>query len=134
MLPDCRSLRHIHWQSASLQLSESSERNHVFLPLPLQNTLDRLDEAGFKVEYCSYDSLSHFKAEYCSYNSLSHFKAEYCSYDSLSYLKAEYCSYDSLSHLPDRELYIIVDSLSLSIRLCGRVLLILIVLGRLWKS
>ena len=30
-----------------------------FLPLPLQNTLDRLDEAGFKAEYCSDDSLSH---------------------------------------------------------------------------
>ena len=29
-----------------------------FLPLPLQNTLDRLDEAGFKAEYCSDASLS----------------------------------------------------------------------------
>ena len=38
---------------------ESSERNHVFLLLNLQNTLDRLDEAGFKAEYCSDDSLSH---------------------------------------------------------------------------
>ena len=29
-----------------------------FLPLPLQNTLDRLDEAGFKAEFGSNDPLS----------------------------------------------------------------------------
>ena len=29
-----------------------------FLPLPLQNTLDRLDEAGFKREYCSDNLIS----------------------------------------------------------------------------
>ena len=30
-----------------------------FLPLHLQNTLDGLDEVGFKAEYCSDDPLSH---------------------------------------------------------------------------
>ena len=60
MLPDCCTFRHIHWESPFLQLFEGckSELRMFFLPLPLQNTLDRLGEAGFKAEFCSDNTLS----------------------------------------------------------------------------
>ena len=58
MLSNSCTVGYLHWQSSCLQLSKSCERNNVFLPLLLQNTLDRLDEAGFKAEFSSDDTMS----------------------------------------------------------------------------
>ena len=42
-------------KGAHIQSHKSCERNNVFLPLPLQNTLDRLDEAGFRAQFSADD-------------------------------------------------------------------------------
>ena len=49
---------YVYQKSSYLQLCKGCQRDNVFLPLPLQNTLDRLDEAGFKAEFSSDDTMS----------------------------------------------------------------------------
>ena len=49
---------YLHRKGAHIQSNESCERNNVFLPLPLQNTLDRLDEAGFRAQFSADDIMS----------------------------------------------------------------------------
>ena len=58
MLSNSGTVGYLYWESSYLQLCKGCQRNNVFLPLPLQNTLDRLDEAGFKAEFTSDDTMS----------------------------------------------------------------------------
>ena len=45
-------------KGSHLQLIESGQRNNIFLPLPMQNSLDRLNEAGFRAQFSSDDIMS----------------------------------------------------------------------------
>ena len=58
VFPNSGAIGYLHRKGAHIQLHESCERNNVFLPLPLQNTLDRLDEAGFRAHFSTDDIMS----------------------------------------------------------------------------
>ena len=55
MLPNSGAIGYLH---RNLQSCEGCERNNVFLPLPLQNTLDRLDEVEFRAQFSPDDIMS----------------------------------------------------------------------------
>ena len=59
MLPDGGAIGDLDRKGSHLQSSEGCEKGTMFfLPLPLQNTLDRLDKAGFRVQFSSDDIMS----------------------------------------------------------------------------
>ena len=58
VLPNSGAIGYLHRKSSQLQSCEGCDRNNVFLPLPLQNTLDRLDEAGFRAQFSPDDIMS----------------------------------------------------------------------------
>ena len=58
VLPNSGAIGYLHRKGSHLQPSEGCERNNVFSPLLLQNTLDRLDEAGFMAQFSSDDIMS----------------------------------------------------------------------------
>ena len=58
MFPNSGAIGYLNRKSSHLQSIKSGQRNNVFLPLPMQNTLDRLDEAGFRAQFSSDDIMS----------------------------------------------------------------------------